>query len=407
MRRPPLREALLFWFQIGCTSFGGPAAQISLLQHELVEKRRWISPERFQQAWNFCMLLPGPEAQQLATYLGWAMHGVRGGLLAGILFVLPSALLLWALSWLSMAGGSTGAVAAAFAGVQPAVLALLGGAVWRMGRRNILRPGDAVVALGAFGALMVLNLPFPAVIGCAAVVGMLTAHHESPTTLECTSTGRSVRWLPILAIGMVLWALPLGAAALARETPVFLDMGIFFSKVSVVTFGGAYAILPYVAQEAVQAWRWLTPAQMMTGLGLAESTPGPLIMVLQYVGFVAAWQQPGNLPPLAAASIGAALTTWVTFLPGFLWVFLGAPFIDRIQSIRALRGALKGITAAVTGLLLHMALTFGTAVLWDAEGRIRLFILVLAVGFLLAFQTGSIPVTLGMLIAAGIGMLVF
>lgn len=394
----------MFWLQFGFTSFGGPAAQISFMQNELVEKRRWISHERFQHAWNFCMLLPGPEAQQLATYLGWSMHGVRGGLLAGILFVLPSALLLWALAWLTMAGASSGAVAGAFEGIQPAVVALLAGAVWRMGRRNLTGPGAGALALAAFGALLFFNVPFPAVIAAAAIVGVVTGGRRASMAGSVPSTGRSMPWVRVLLIGAILWIVPLGLAALVKGTPVLFDLGLFFSKVSVVTFGGAYAILPYVAQEAVHAWDWLTPAQMMTGLGLAESTPGPLIMVLQYVGFVAAWQHPGVLDPLTAATLGALLTTWVTFLPGFVWIFLFAPSLERIESIRPLRQALWGITAAVTGLMLHLTLEFGAAVLWMPDGGIRWPMLALAAGFFVVFEKGWVPVPLGIIAAAGIGV---
>ena len=405
--RPSLREVLVFWLQFGCTSFGGPAAQISFMQRELVEKRRWISHERFQHAWNFCMLLPGPEAQQLATYIGWSMHGVRGGLLAGILFVLPSALLLWALAWLTMAGASSGVVAGAFEGIQPAVVALLAGAVWRMARRNLTGPGAGALALAAFGALLFFNVPFPAVIAAAALVGVISGRRGTPETVNTQTAPRSIPWVRVLLVGAILWIVPLGLAALAKETPVLFDLGVFFSKVAVVTFGGAYAILPYVAQEAVSAWHWLTPAQMMTGLGLAESTPGPLIMVLQYVGFVAAWQHPGALNPLAAATLGALLTTWVTFLPGFVWIFLFAPSLDRIQSIRPLRQALWGVTAAVTGLMLHLTLQFGAAVLWISDGCIRWPMLALALGFFVVFEKGWGPVPLGMIVAAGIGVVGF
>jgi chromate transporter len=375
--RPTFREALRFWLKLGCISFGGPAGQIAIMQRELVERRRWIGERAFLHALNFCMLLPGPEAQQLATYCGWRLHGVRGGLVAGGLFVLPSAVLLWVLSWAYLSFGHIGWVEAVFNGLKPAVLAIVLSALVRIGRRVLKNPLLWVLAAAAFGALFFLGAPFPVVIAVAAGLGLVGGRLgwlDGPggpgepgseggpmPPAHRDSVGRVLR---VLAIGLVLWWLPVGVSALwLGGGHAVTQQGVFFSKAAMVTFGGAYAVLPYVSQQAVEQFGWVSPAQMIDGLALAETTPGPLIMVLQFVGFAGGWQQPGGLPPLLAATLGAAMTTWTTFVPCFLWIFLGAPSVERLRQVAWLHAALTAVTAAVVGVILNLAVWFALAVL--------------------------------------------
>ena len=406
--RPTWRQALTFWFWLGCVSFGGPAAQIALMQRELVEKRGWIDRERFQHALNFCMLLPGPEAMQLATYIGWSLHGTRGGLAAGALFVLPSAALLWALSWIYMAGGTLPWIAAAFHGLQPAVIALIVAAIWRMFFRNVTSHALRILALTSFLAVFFLKTPFFIVIAAAAGVGMILGWmNRTDVGLngqnEPASDGK-LGFAPIILC--VTWWLPvLFAAWLGTWHGIFAQMGVFFSKVSLLTFGGAYAILPYVSQTVVADWKWLTESQMIAGLGLAETTPGPLIMVLQFVGFAAAWQNPGTLSPLMSGTLGAAMTTWTTFLPAFVLVLTGAPFMERIRRMAVLRNALSGISAAVVGVMLNLAVWLGWHVFRPETGSWDWTSLVLSVGFLVLFERGKFSVPLGVLLAGVIGIL--
>lgn len=366
---------------------------------ELVEKRRWISEGRFLHALNFCMLLPGPEAQQLATYTGWALHGTRGGVLAGALFVLPSALLLWALSWLALAGGDLPAIAAIFHGLQPAVIAIVMAALLRIGSKALKSPLHWIIASAAFVAIFFLNIPFVAIVAGAGGLGML-AGRFAPQWLTAPAaalqeerdfpppSGRH-RTLRVVAACLALWMLPLVLIGLFRGwDDIFFRQGWFFSKAALVTFGGAYAVLPYVAQQAVENFGWLSTQEMMTGLALAETTPGPLIMVLQFVGFAGAWHHPGNLPPLIAATFGAAITTWCTFLPSFLFVLAGAPHIDRLRHAKILAAALSTITAAVVGVVLNLAVWFGWHAIVPQAGNIDYFVLSLAVIFFLGLWKG-------------------
>jgi chromate transporter len=388
--QPTRAEAFRFWLKLGLISFGGPTGQIAIMHAELVEKRRWISEARFLHALNYCMLLPGPEAQQLATYIGWLLHRTWGGVIAGTLFVLPSALLLWGLSFIYVAWGSLPGIAAVFDGLKPAVLAIVVAAGFRIGRRTLRNEVMATIALLAFAAIYFGRVPFPLIIAAAALVGWI-GHRVRPDKFQVVkghgamtgggsvigeqavaharpSLGRALR---VTAVCLTLWWVPvLLTGAVLGWDHVLFRQGLFFSKAALVTFGGAYAVLPYVSQQAVEHYQWLQPGQMLDGLALAETTPGPLIMVLQFVGFVGAWQQPAPFSPLVGATLGAAITTWVTFLPCFLWIFLGAPYIERLREHRALTAALSAITAAVAGVVLNLAVWFGSHVLGPTDGAI-------------------------------------
>ncbi|MBK1834638.1 chromate efflux transporter [Roseibacillus ishigakijimensis] len=390
--RPSLKEAFRFWLKLGFISFGGPAGQIAIMHTELVERRQWLSERRFLHALNFCMLLPGPEAQQLATYVGWLLHRTWGGLIAGTLFVLPSVVVLWLLGYIYMAYGEVAGVAAAFTGLKPAVLAVVAAAVLRIGHKALKNQTMWLIAAGAFVAIFFLKVPFPAIVFGAGALGWLgskvsphtfvtlagreeeagmTAGPDHLGEIPPPSWGRSLR---VILIGLALWLTPVFLAGhYLGKTHSVTEEGVFFSKAAVMTFGGAYAVLPYVAQEAVEEKSWLEPEQMLDGLGLAESTPGPLIMVVQFVGFVGGWQNPEGLSPLLAATAGAALTTWVTFAPCFLWIFLGAPFIERLHGHAGITGALSTITAAVVGVILNLALWFGLHVLFPAGQGVQWF----------------------------------
>ena len=386
---PTLGEALRVWLRIGLLSFGGPAGQIALLHREVVEQRRWIGERRFLHALNFCHLLPGPEAQQLAIYLGWLMHGVRGGLASGILFVLPGATVMLALSFIYVRFGEVPLIAALFFGLKCAVLVLVVEALLRISRRALRRRAAWALAGVAFAALFVFNLPFPLVVLAAGLVGYATsgafaserhadAKGDAPALIDmvlAADPGRTAR----LAIGarraglaiLVVWLAPVAAmAALVGGT--YADVAWFFSKMAVVTVGGAYAVLAYVAQDAVQSYGWLSAPEMLSGLGLAETTPGPLILVLQFVGFLAGYRAPGALTGIAGGVAASVLTVWVTFAPCFAFVFLGAPLIERVQDNRALSGALAAITGAVVGVVANLALWFGVRVLFRTLHAVQL-----------------------------------
>jgi chromate transporter len=381
----PFREAVRAWFAISLQTFGGPAGQIAVMQRELVEERRWIGNRRFLHALSYCTLLPGPEAQQLAIYVGWLLNGVRGGLVAGVLFVLPGVVTLLALSAIYVAYGESTAVAAVFAGLAPAVLAIVAQAVARVGKRALGHPALVTLAIGAFVALTFVRVPFPVVVAVAALLGlaigrwapaMMIAKPESeedgPVPLisdDQLHTERPSRRhaAKVLGLGLIAWGVPLGLVAwLTGIHSVFTEQGLFFSGAALVTFGGAYAVLAYVAQKAVEVYGWLAPEEMVRGLALAESTPGPLIMVVQFVAFVGAYRDPGSLDPWAAAVLGALLTTWVTFVPCFVFIFLGAPYVERLRGNRSLSAALTGITAAVVGVIANLALYFALHTLFGA-----------------------------------------
>jgi chromate transporter len=380
--RVSLAQATRVWTKIGWLGFGGPAGQIALMHRELVEQRRWISDERFLHALSYCMLLPGPEAQQLAIYIGWLMHRTLGGIIAGTLFVLPGMIVIGVLSWLYVTYQQLPAVTAVFFGLKAAVLAVVIEAVIRVGKRALKNRLMVAIAALAFVAIYFFKTPFPVVVLGAALIGIVGRHAwpasfpapASAATLaagdylidrriargELTHTARSWRRsIAVLATCLVLWFGPvLAVATLFGRDSVFAAQGVFFSEAAVVTFGGAYAVLAYIAQRAVETFGWLNPGEMLDGLALAETTPGPLIMVVQFVAFVAAFRHPGDLSPYAAGVIGALLTTWVTFVPCFLWIFLGAPYVEALRSNRVLSAALSAITAAVVGVILNLSVWF-------------------------------------------------
>ncbi|HWL90748.1 MAG TPA: chromate efflux transporter [Actinomycetota bacterium] len=382
-RAPTFREASRFWVWLGFVNFGGPAGQISLMHQELVERRRWIDEGRFLHALSYCMLLPGPEATQLAVYVGWLFHRIRGGLVAGIAFILPSFFLLMALSWVFVTHGDLLWVAGAFAGVAAAVVAIVAQATLRLGRTALANGLMLGVAVASLVAIFVLDVPFPIVVAGAVALGLVGGslwpslfevglgrelEERASASVAGTIDTSAPTWrrsLVVLIVGLAVWLVPIGAVALWRQNAGTLaDMGWFFSKAALVTFGGAYAVLAYVDQAAVGTFGWLRPGQMAVGLGLAESTPGPLIMVLEFVGFVGAYQNPGGLPPLVAGILGGTVAVWATFAPCFLWIFLGAPYLERIRGNVRLASALQTVMAAVVGVIANLAVTFGVVTLF-------------------------------------------
>jgi|RifCSP13_3_1023840.scaffolds.fasta_scaffold02900_2 chromate transporter len=378
---PSFREALGVWAKIGVTSFGGPAGQIALMHRVLVDERRWIGQDPFLHALNFCMLLPGPEAMQLATYVGWRLHGTLGGLAAGILFVLPGALVVLGLSIAYALYGQVPVVEAAFIGIKAAVLVIVIEALVRVARRALRGPYDVAIAAAAFVAIFFLAAPFPLIIAGAALIGFvlaLASPAPAPATLPQPSPVPLSRTLKTAALWLAIWIVPLLlVAALFGRAHVTTDAALFFSKLAVVTFGGAYSVLAYMAQQAVETYGWLSAGEMLDGLGLAETTPGPLILVTEFVGFLAGYRHGGE-PQLAFGLLGAAIALWATFTPCFLWIFTGAPYVDWLSASPRLAGALAGVTAAVVGIILNLSLWFALHVLFgrvDAEwyGPLRLW----------------------------------
>lgn len=393
----PFSEALRVWVRVAATSFGGPAGQMAVMHRIVVEEKRWVSEGRFLHALNYAMLLPGPEAQQLATYLGWLLNGMKGGLAAGTLFILPGFVSILALSILYASYQEVPLVQALFYGLKPAVMAIVAEAVIRIGRRALKNRVMLALAALAFVAIFFFDAPFPLIIVAAGLVGAVggrlweqqflviqgadaadeavisdtTAPHTRPSTR---------RALTILIVCLLLWFTPLLLLWLyLGQTDAFTQIGLFFSRASVVTFGGAYAVLAYIAQEAVQTYGWLQPGEMLDGLGMAETTPGPLIQVVQFVGFMGAYRNPGALSPLVAGIFGAVLTTWVTFVPCFLWIFLGAPYIENLRGHKSLTTALSAITAAVVGVILNLAVWFSLNVIFGTVdevyvGALRLYV---------------------------------
>ena len=431
-------EAFRTWVKIGLLSFGGPAGQIAVMHRILVEEKRWVGEARFLHALNFCMLLPGPEAQQLTVYVGWLLHRTLGGLVAGILFVLPGALVMLGLSLLYAGFQELTAVQAIFYGIKTAVLAIVIEAVLRIGRRALRHPLLYVIAAAAFVAIFFLALPFPLIIVAAALAGFLGArlaprafaggqHGGADASAERVAPAAAPRsrlaGLVVPAFCALAWLAPVALLALLLGgDDVFVQLALFFSKMAVVTFGGAYAVLAYVAQEAVQTYGWLAPGEMLDGLGLAETTPGPLILVVQFVGFLGAYRHPGLLEPWLAGTLGALIATWVTFAPCFLWIFLGAPYIEALRGNRHLNGALSAITAAVVGVVLNLALWFALHVVfaelrevhaaglrllvpqWDSLDPFALLLALAALVAMLRFKLGMVPTLCG---AALLGALVF
>ena len=386
----PFREAVKVWLRVAINSFGGPAGQMSVMYKILVEEKRWISEERFLHALNYTMLLPGPEAQQLATYIGWLLHSTRGGLVAGILFIIPGFISILILSILYAGFQDFSFVQALFFGLKPAVMAIVLEAVFRIGRRALKNSLMVTISIAAFISIFFFNLPFPLIVLSAGIIGFIGGKYAfsrfdvlrpsvpkskstealpdpliSDDVLAHTrpSTKRSIK---VLTISLLLWFTPIIALILTLgPDDLFVNIAIFFSKTAVVTFGGAYAVLAYMTQQAVEVFGWLQPGQMLDGLGMAETTPGPLIQVVQFVGYMAAYQNPGTLSPFMAALYASIITTWVTFVPCFLWIFLGAPYIEYLRGNKYLSTALASITAAVVGVILNLALWFSLQTLFS------------------------------------------
>jgi chromate transporter len=409
------RTALRTWMLIGLASYGGPAAQISLMHRLLVDEKHWIGEGRFAHALNFCMLLPGPEAMQLATYIGWLLHGYRGGIAAGLLFVLPGFLAILALSLVYTAFGDIALVEGLFFGLKAAVLAVVLEALARIGSRILKNSIMVAIAALAFIGIFFLTLPFPLIVAVALLLGYLGGRFRPATfavirgpaeeeheLLQPSTSQPLARTIRVAALWLALWFVPL--IALLRFTgfdSVYTLEGLFFSKAAVVTFGGAYAVLAYIAQQAVEVYGWLQPGEMLDGLGMAETTPGPLIQVVQFVGYMGAYRDPGTLAPWLAGVFGSVVVTWVTFVPCFLWIFLGAPYMERIRGNVRLQAALSAVTAAVLGVILNLALWFGIHTLFSAVavrtiGPLRL----------LVPDWGSVDVaTLAIAVAASLALL--
>jgi len=386
------REAFWTWCRVALLSFGGPTGQIAVMHRILVEEKKWISEHRFLHALNYCMLLPGPEAQQLATYIGWLLHGTRGGLTAGTLFILPGFVAILVLSIIYAEFQQTVLITALFFGLKPAVMAIVVEAVLRIGKRVLKNGVMLAIAAAAFVAIFFFEAPFPLIIATAGLIGfvggaywpdlfhVIKGHAEADGppehVVDRAAVNRQVsvmRTILIANVWLVLWFLPLAVVTLVfGPQSIFVTEGTFFSKAAVVTFGGAYAVLPYISQEAVYRYGWLKPAEMLDGLGMAETTPGPLIMVVQFVGFMGAYRNPGELSPLAAGVLGSIITVWVTFVPCFLYIFAGAPYIERLRGNKWLSCALSAITAAVVGVVLNLAIWFAihTLFLQVTEQRI-------------------------------------
>ena len=392
---PTLGEATRVWARIAALSFGGPAGQIAVMHRILVEEKRWLGDGRFLHALNFCMLLPGPEAQQLATYIGWLMHGVKGALVAGLLFIVPGIVAIMGLSWIYAIWGDVAFVSALFFGLKAAVLAIVLQAVVRVGKRALKNRAMQAIAAASFVAIFAFGAPFPLIVAVAALIGWSgakaglagfqgggghgavgKAHVDDSATLlgeehgDLTGAARAGAFRAG-AVALMLWIAPVAALMLLAPDSVFTDIATFFSKLAVLTFGGAYAVLAWVAQEAVGTYGWLEPGEMLDGLGMAETTPGPLIMVLQFVGFIGSFREAGWAMPLLAGTLGGLLTTWVTFAPCFAWIFLGAPFMEGLRSNKALSAALSAVTAAVVGVILNLSIWFAIHVVWREVARVE------------------------------------
>jgi len=405
---PSFKNALGLWWRLGWISFGGPTGQIAIMHEELVVRKKWVEEEAFLHALNFCMMLPGPEAQQLATFLGWRLHGTRGALSAGLLFILPAVFILWALSLIYALYGTVPLVAAAFSGLIPAVLAIVLRALLQLGRRTLDRPLFGLIAVIAALIVSFSRESYPVIVLGAGVLGWIVRDRgpakSKPRNLP------PIRLVPLLSTGatcLLAWWLPvLFALWLLGPASTITREGLFFSKAALVSFGGAYSLLPYVAHHAVDQLHWLGTNDMMHGLGLAESTPGPLIMVLQFVGFLGAWHRPGVLSPLCAATLGSLITTWVTFAPSFLFILVGGPFVERLTHVVALQSALRAISAAVVGVMASFAIWFGAHAIFPGQryDRPDFFVIVLAAGALVALYRWRISVLALLAICAGLGV---
>ncbi len=383
-------EAFWTWCRVAALSFGGPTGQIAVMHRILVEEKKWISEHRFLHALNYCMLLPGPEAQQLATYIGWLLHGTRGGLMAGLLFILPGFVTILVLSIVYAEFGQTAFITAIFFGLKPAVTTIVVEAVIRIGRRVLKNGVMVALAAAAFIGIFFFELPFPLIVLAAGVIGLVggwrwpewfhvikghaAGHDDDHRPADAAAPLRQqttiARTLLVAAAWLAIWFVPILALAIAfGPDSIFVTQGRFFSQAAVVTFGGAYAVLPYISQQAVEHYRWLKPTEMLDGLGMAETTPGPLIIVVQFVGFMAAYRHPEGLSPMAAGVLGSVVTVWATFAPCFLYIFVGAPYIERLRANRSLSCALSAITAAVVGVVLNLAVWFAIHVLFSRPGE--------------------------------------
>jgi chromate transporter len=399
--RPSFATALAYWFRLGCLSFGGPAGQIAMMQHDLVDGKRWIGQRAFLRGLSFATLLPGPEAQQLATYIGWRLHGTWGGIASGGLFVLPGALCMLALSWLAAAHGDTGFVGAIFDGLKPVVIAIVAHAIWRIGKKALVGWPAVTLAAAAFVAIHFLGVGFPWVVAAAALAGVASAqggrrspfasggHGEAGSDADALThdvplpARPGLRFARLALAFALLWAVPVGLVLATLGTRPFLDVAELFTKAAFVTFGGAYAVLPYVADAAVNLYGWLSPAEMLNGLALAETTPGPLILVLQYVGFFAGWNT-AAAGPFWPAVAAALLASYVTFLPSIVFILTAAPYIEGLHENRSASAALGAITAAVVGVILNLAVFLGEAVFVPAPGRVDWAAVALAAAALVA-----------------------
>jgi chromate transporter len=406
---PSFAEAARFWLRLGFVSFGGPAGQIAILHREVVERRRWLDEREFTGALNFCMLLPGPEALQLAIYLGWRLHGIRGGLVAGLGFIGPAIVLLLGLSWLYARFGSLPAATGVLLGLKAAVLALVLQALLRIGRRALGSPLHVALAIGAFVALEWLRVPFPLIVLVAGLVGLASAWRAPKPSLATAVPVRAGAPLKVVAAGLLLWILPLLAvAATLGPQSLWNRLYLFFTQAAFVTFGGAYAVLGYVTQHLVEDLGWLTAQQSVAGLALAETTPGPLVIVLQFMGFMAGWNQPGPLAPESAAILAALLASWATFLPSFVFIFLGAPYLERVTREPRIAAALAAITAAVVGIIATLGLLLARVVVVPEGfgGDVRWAALALAATLWLLLSRSSLELhwVLALAALAGLGL---
>lgn len=424
---PTFGQALRFWLKLGFISFGGPTGQIAIMQQELVERRKWVSTERFLNALNYCMLLPGPEAQQLATYIGWLLHKIAGGVVAGAFFVIPSMFVLFALSYVYVAYGEVSWVASIFSGLKPAVMAIVAAAVIKIGKKALKNRVMIAIAASSFVAIFFLKIPFPVIVIGAGLIGfaghlvwpdrfdIIKAKGDGHTEkgyvqicedpLLCHINPSPRRDMVIVVVFVLLWAVPMAILYALNNIPVFFTEGLFFTKAAFLTFGGAYAVLAYIAQAGVEQYAWLTGSQMMDGLGLAETTPGPLIMVVQFIGFMAGWNYPGALSPLGGAILGSLVATYFTFLPCFLFIFLGAPYIEKLRGNKKLSAALSSITAAVVGVVLNLAVWFGTHVLFPEGAAFNIFGAAVGVASFVAIQFFGLSIMIVILAAGAVGLL--
>jgi chromate transporter len=424
---PSFAEAFKFWLKLGFINFGGPTGQIAIMHHELVEKRKWVSNQRFLDALNYCMILPGPEAQQLATYIGWLLHGMRGGAVAGGLFILPSVFILFFFSYVYAAFGNLLIISSLFDGLKPAVMAIVAAAVVKIGGKALKSSAMIAVAALAFAAIFFLKAPFPIIVLGAGLIGLAGSAFwpaqfnlsqdgkegdpEKEYVLICedplachTNPSRKRDATLILTFGL-LWIIPV--VILSLSSAFFLAEGLFFTKAAFLTFGGAYAVLAYIAQAGVEQFGWLTAPQMMDGLGLAETTPGPLIMVVQFIGFMAGWSYPGIGNPLLGGIVGSAIATYFTFLPSFLFIFLGGPYIEKFRRNRRLSAVLSCITAAVVGVVLNLAVWFGLHVLFPQAAGFNWFGAVVGLGSFIALQWGKQGIITIILASGAIGFAKF